>query len=77
MYLRRMYSEKTEKTTQKKEPYCTVVAEIEAHKVGVYPSTLDMTIKDRGRWESLEMVQRYTRSVTFQDSLKHYRAPLS
>ena len=36
-----------------------------------------MTIKDLGRWESLEMVQRYTRSVTFQDSLKHYRAPLS
>jgi integrase/recombinase XerC len=29
-----------------------------------------MTIKDLGRWESLEMVQRYTRSVSFQDSLK-------
>jgi site-specific recombinase XerD len=29
-----------------------------------------MTIKDLGRWESLEMVQRYTRSVTFHDSLK-------
>ena len=29
-----------------------------------------MTIKDLGRWESLEMVQRYTRSVTFQDSLQ-------
>ena len=36
-----------------------------------------MTIKDLGRWESLEMVQRYTRSVTFQDSLRFYRAPLS
>jgi site-specific recombinase XerD len=36
-----------------------------------------MTIKDLGRWESLEMVQRYTRSITFQDSLKFYRAPLS
>jgi site-specific recombinase XerD len=35
-----------------------------------------MTIKDLGRWESLEMVQRYTRSVTFQDSLKCYKAPL-
>ena len=35
-----------------------------------------MTIKDLGRWESLEMVQRYTRSVTFQDSLKFYKAPL-
>jgi site-specific recombinase XerD len=36
-----------------------------------------MTIKDLGRWETLEMVQRYTRSVTFQDSLKLYKAPLS
>ena len=35
-----------------------------------------LTIKDLGRWESLEMVQRYTRSVTFEDSLKHYKAPL-
>ncbi len=35
-----------------------------------------LTIKDLGRWESLEMVQRYTRSVSFQDSLKFYRAPL-
>jgi len=36
-----------------------------------------MIIKDLGRWESLEMVQRYTRSVTFNDSLKFYRPPLS
>lgn len=36
-----------------------------------------MIIKELGRWESLEMVQRYTRSITFQDSLKFYRAPLS
>lgn len=36
-----------------------------------------MTIKDLGRWESLEMVQRYTRSVTFHDSLKFYKAPLA
>ncbi|MFC2045332.1 tyrosine-type recombinase/integrase [Chloroflexota bacterium] len=36
-----------------------------------------MTIKDLGRWESLEMVQRYTRSVSFQDSMKFYKAPLS
>ncbi len=36
-----------------------------------------LTIKDLGRWESLEMVQRYTASVTFFDSLKLYRAPLS
>jgi site-specific recombinase XerD len=32
-----------------------------------------MTIKDLGRWESLEMVQRYTRSVKFEESLKLYR----
>ncbi len=31
-----------------------------------------MTIKDLGRWESLEMVQRYTRSVSFHDSLQDY-----
>ncbi|MFC1958550.1 tyrosine-type recombinase/integrase [Chloroflexota bacterium] len=36
-----------------------------------------MTIKDLGRRESLEMVQRYTRSVSFQDSLKFYKASLS
>ncbi len=35
-----------------------------------------MTIKDLGRWESLEMVQRYTRSVDFDDSLKFYPASL-
>ena len=36
-----------------------------------------MTIIDLGRWESLEMVQRYTRSISFNDSLKFYRPPLS
>jgi integrase len=36
-----------------------------------------MTIKDLGRWESLEMVQRYTRSVTFQDSMKLYQSVLA
>jgi hypothetical protein len=36
-----------------------------------------MTIKDLGRWDSLEMVQRYNRSVTFGYSMKHYKAPLS
>ncbi len=30
-----------------------------------------------GRWESIQMVERYTRSVKFEDSLKHYKAPLS
>jgi hypothetical protein len=29
-----------------------------------------MTIKDLGRWESLEMVQTYARSVTFNDAMK-------
>jgi len=32
-----------------------------------------MTIKDLGRWESLGIVQRYTRSVSFDDSLKFYK----
>jgi integrase/recombinase XerC len=36
-----------------------------------------MTIKELGRWESLDMVQRYTRSFSFQDSMKFYRSPLS
>ena len=36
-----------------------------------------MTIKDLGRWENLEMVQRYTRSITFEDSLKFYKPLLS
>lgn len=36
-----------------------------------------MMIKDLGRWESLEMVQRYTRSIGFHDSLKFYVSPLS
>jgi integrase/recombinase XerC len=30
-----------------------------------------------GRWESMAMVERYTRSVKFEDSLKFYKAPLS
>ena len=29
-----------------------------------------------GHWKSFPMVQRYTESVTFNDSLQHYRAPL-
>jgi len=36
-----------------------------------------MTIKELGRWESIEMVQRYTRSFSFHDSMKFYRSPLS
>jgi len=30
-----------------------------------------------GRWESMAMVERYTRSVKFEDSLKLYKASLS
>jgi integrase/recombinase XerC/integrase/recombinase XerD len=30
-----------------------------------------------GRWESTSMVERYTRSVTFQDSLRFYSSTLS
>lgn len=40
---------------------------LQLRKVGVDT----MTIKDLGKWESLEMVQRYTRSVSLQDSLKY------
>jgi len=36
-----------------------------------------MTIKDLGRWESLEMVQRYTRSVTFHYGIELYKIPTS
>lgn len=36
-----------------------------------------LTIKYLGRWESLGMVQCYTRSVTFQDSLKFYQSVLT
>lgn len=35
-----------------------------------------LDIKDLGRWESIEMVQRYTRAFTFKDAMKHYQSPL-
>jgi len=35
-----------------------------------------MTIKELGRWERLEMVQRYTTSVIFNESLKFYEPSL-
>lgn len=35
-----------------------------------------MTIQELGRWSSLIMVQRYTRSFTFRDSLRFYQPPL-
>lgn len=36
-----------------------------------------LTIQNLGRWESTDMVLRYTRSISFQDSLKFYKGPLS
>ncbi|MBA7631168.1 Tyrosine recombinase XerC [subsurface metagenome] len=38
--------------------------------------TDSLDIKRLGRWQNLEMVDRYCRSVQFEDSLKHYRSPL-
>jgi site-specific recombinase XerD len=38
--------------------------------------TDSLDIKRLGRWATLQMVDRYTRSVQFDDSLKHYKAPL-
>jgi site-specific recombinase XerD len=35
-----------------------------------------MAIRGLGKRESLEMVQRYTRLVSFHDSLKLHKAPL-
>ena len=36
-----------------------------------------LTIKDLGRWETVAMVEHYTRSIGFHDSLKFYKGPLS
>ena len=35
-----------------------------------------LTIRDLGRWESVNMVERYTRSFGFSDAMRFYRAPL-
>jgi len=35
-----------------------------------------LDIMQLGHWRSLRMVQKYTESVTFEDSLKHYEAPM-
>jgi site-specific recombinase XerD len=35
-----------------------------------------MTIRDLGRWESVQMVERYTRSFGFSDAMKFYKPPL-
>ncbi len=39
------------------------------HRKGL--STLD--IMHLGGWEDLDMVLKYTRSITFEDCLKHYK----
>ncbi|MFC1942774.1 tyrosine-type recombinase/integrase [Chloroflexota bacterium] len=36
-----------------------------------------LTIKDLGRWESTYMVEHYTKSMGFFDSVKFYKPPLS
>ncbi len=38
--------------------------------------TDSLDIKRLGRWQNLEMVDRYCRSVQFEDSLRHYKSPL-
>jgi len=35
-----------------------------------------MTIKELGRWESIQLVERYTRAFHFNDSLKFYKGTL-
>lgn len=35
-----------------------------------------LTIRDLGRWESVSMVERYTRSFNFSDAMKFYKGTL-
>jgi site-specific recombinase XerD len=35
-----------------------------------------LVIRDLGRWESVSMVERYTRSFNFNDAMKFYRGTL-
>ena len=35
-----------------------------------------LTIRDLGRWESVQMVERYTRSFNFSDAMKFYKGTL-
>jgi len=35
-----------------------------------------LTIRDLGRWESVSMVERYTRTFAFSDAMKFYRLTL-
>jgi hypothetical protein len=34
-------------------------------------------IRQLGGWESLQMVERYTRAFSFKDAMKHYKSPLA
>jgi site-specific recombinase XerD len=36
-----------------------------------------LTIRDLGRWETVSMVERYTRSFNFSDAMKFYKGTLS
>ena len=47
---------------------------VQPEALSSYIAKHTMTIEDRGRWESLDMVLRYTRPVKFQDSLKFHKA---
>jgi len=63
-------------------PYSKTVAQYCGAGKSLYlpfaPYFGDLTKKlPLGRCEALEIVQKYTRSITFEDSMKHYRAPLS
>ena len=35
-----------------------------------------LTIRDLGRWESVQMVERYTRSFNFSNAMKFYKGTL-
>jgi site-specific recombinase XerD len=36
-----------------------------------------LDIQQLGRWENVEMVQRYTKAFTFREAKKHYKSPLA
>jgi integrase/recombinase XerD len=39
--------------------------------------TDSLIIKDLGGWESVRMVEKYTRAFRFEDAIKHYKSPLT
>ena len=66
-----------QKAGSKREANSNAKPPVTSLKNGVFQGELDsMAIKDLGRWESLETMQRYTRSVSFCDSLKLYKRPM-